>query len=294
MKTDSQRVRVSYSVGGFTLIELLVVIAIIAILAAMILPALTRAKLKAQGIQCMNNHRQLTLAWLSYAHEYQDRFLYASGAGFGRDQTTWVGGEMDFSPGNRSNWDISYDIQVSPLWPYCKSAGIFKCPADLSSVIPSSGPFAGRRTPRVRTMSMSIWFGGAGGTLATGFPGVTSPPWRLYLRLSDLVAPGPTGTALFWDEREDSVNVGNFFTDMTGYPNSPNATQWNQDLPAFYHGNAGGLSFADGHSEIKRWRDPRTMPPVRLDSNWLSGWAPMPQPRNRDIVWLQDHATRLK
>src|SRR5262249_38753584 len=129
-------------------------------------------------------------------------------------------------------------------------------------------------------------------TLNTNLKGVNSLSWRLYLRLSDLVDPGPTRTALFWDQREDSVNLGNFFIDMTGYPNFPSWTEWYQDLPAVYHGNAGRLSFADGHWEIRRWRDRRTMLPVRPGIPWLLNWKPMPQPGNSDIIWLQDHATR--
>jgi type II secretory pathway pseudopilin PulG len=268
-----------------------VVIAIIAILASLLLPALTGAKLKTQGIQCMNNHRQLTLAWLTYALDNRDRFLYASGLNGATDQSTWVGGIMDFNPGNRSNWDVSADIAVSPLWPYCgKCAAIFKCPADRSMIVPSSGPFAGKPTPRVRTMSMSVWFGGFGGEISA-YPGVSSPPWRLYLKLSDLNDPGATRTALFWDEREDAVNYGNFYTDMTGWPNAPAQTQWNWDLPGYYHGRAGGLSFADGHSELRKWQDPRTMPPIQT-KDWLAG--PLLQPRNADIVWLQERATRTR
>src|ERR1700746_225378 len=101
--------------AGFTLIELLVVIAIIAILAAMLLPALTKAKLKAQGIGCMNNHRQLTLAWRMYSEDNRDRLLYASVDDQGPNiPFCWVMGYLDFDPGRRSNWDISYDIQKSP------------------------------------------------------------------------------------------------------------------------------------------------------------------------------------
>ena len=132
-----------------------------------------------------------------------------------------------------------------------------------------------------------VWQGGFGGTLATGYPGVTSPPWRLYLKLTDMLIPGPAGTLVFWDEREDAINWGNFFIDMTGYPNQPGAVQFNWDWPASYHNRAGGLSFGDGHAEIRRWLDPRTIPP-------LSGTTQGPQisPRNPDVIWLQERATR--
>src|SRR5437667_11301402 len=120
---------------GFTLIELLIVIAIIAILAAMLLPVLGKAKQKAQGIQCMNNHRQLLLAWRMYVDDSNDVLP------FSQIDKAWVTGFLDFSGDNRSNWDPEMDLVKSPLWPYCgKAVGIFKCPADQSVVRPTTGP----------------------------------------------------------------------------------------------------------------------------------------------------------
>ena len=122
----------SRAVGGFTLIELLVVIAIIAILAALLLPALGRAKLKAQGVQCMNNHRQLAFAWRMYTEDNRDVLPYASSKPVATfNASSWCNGRMDFNPGNPSNWDPNVDIMKSPIWPYCgKSLAIWKCPAD--------------------------------------------------------------------------------------------------------------------------------------------------------------------
>jgi prepilin-type N-terminal cleavage/methylation domain-containing protein len=288
-------VRVSRLRHGFTLIELLVVVAIIAILAGLLLPAVGRARLKAQGVQCLNHHRQLTLAWLNYTYDHRDRLLAASSSAQPGDEPmpTWMEGWMDLDPGNRSNWDVTRDIHASPLWPYCGgSAGIFRCPADNSRVEPSEGPHQGRSVPRVRSMAMSLWFGGFGGHLQQSSPGAISPPWRLYRSLGDLVDPGPGMTALFWDQREDTVNYGNFLIDMSGWSDAPELTQWQIDLPAAYHGAAGGLSFADGHSEIRRWVDGRTMPPLRRGQSWVDDQHTLLQPNNRDIRWLQERSTR--
>jgi prepilin-type N-terminal cleavage/methylation domain-containing protein len=305
MRTVKSRVKTG-TVEGFTLIELLVVIAIIAILAAMLLPAMAKSKSQAQGISCMSNLRQLTLAWTQYVQDSRD-FLPYSQSDTGSDLATpdatykyvWVTGSLDFNPGNPSNWDIDTDIKNSPLWPYCgNSPGIWRCPADPATVVPSSGPFAGQVVPRVRSMAMSVWFGGLSGSLSmeTGVnSGVGSPPWRIYLKLNDLVDPGPAQTVLLWDEREDTITTGMFFTDMTGYPDEPQLTQFNWDMPASYHAGAGSLSYADGHSDIRRWLDPRTAPPLgtlhdAYDS--LNSAVIIPSPRNPDIIWLQEHATR--
>jgi len=269
--------------GGFTLIELLVVIAIIAILAGLLLPVLGKAKQKAQAIMCMNNTKQLTLAWRLYADDNGDRIPYAYAPdGFEPYASqAWITGLMGTSS-DAANWDFNVNIAKSPLWPYCgKQASIWRCPADKATV-----RVGNQRLPRVRSMSMNIFVGGRGDT-PPDFSGGWGPDWTVYRKIGDMRNPGPAHTWVLLDEREDSINDGFFVVQMAGYPNLATTTM--VDWPASYHNRACGFAFADGHSEIKKWQDPRTMPPLNRGAI-----ATVLQANNKDIFWMQDRSTRRK
>jgi hypothetical protein len=132
---------------------------------------------------------------------------------------------------------------------------------------------------------MNLWIGGFGGEDG-GLSGAGL--WRIYLKESDMTDPGPSHTFVLLDMREDSIDIGNFATDMTGWPDQPSQTGF-YDFPASYHNHAGGLSFADGHSEIRRWLDSRTAPPLVK-----GGLVPdvIASPNNKDVLWLQERCTR--
>jgi prepilin-type N-terminal cleavage/methylation domain-containing protein len=259
---------------GFTLIELLVVIAIIAILAAILLPALTRAKIKAQGISCMNNLRQMMIGWRMYPDDYTDLLLASLDVPPEQHRVRWVNGWLDYSA-SPSNWDLSQDIDKSPLMPYLgqKSYAVWKCPADKATVLVGN-----QRLPRVRSNSMSQVFD-VGGWL----PGSA---WRVYGKMSGIAVPAKTWVLV--DEHPDSLNDAAFAVQMA----LPQATTAQIiDFPASYHGGACGFSYSDGHSEIHKWRGSKIKAPVTY------GYLQLNVPAGdsvQDIVWLSSVTTVAK
>jgi len=241
---------------AFTLIELLVVIAIIAILAAMLLPALSRAKTKAQGISCLNNGKQLMVAWHMYLHDNNDRIVISLHGGDARGGAGdpqyggvgWVEGWLDWTASSdNTNVDFLTSEKFAKLGNYIgRSKNIFKCPADvyLSAAQRNLG-----WTARVRSFSGNI---GVGDGNAEGGPWDTM--YYHYKKYSQMTYPGAAQTWVFSDEHPDSINDAGLF--------NPRNYQW-VDMPATYHNGACGFAFADGHSEIHKWRTSMTKPRAR-------------------------------
>jgi prepilin-type N-terminal cleavage/methylation domain-containing protein len=265
---------------GFTLIELLVVIAIIAILAAMLLPALAQAKRKAQGIACINSLKELTLACIVYGGDNQDGIPVNDTAG-----DAWVTGDVSGRTGTDGITNVA-NIFAGVLWPYNKSLGIYKCAGDKD-------PVTGVNMPRVRNYSMNGMMGNNVGNSGANIGGSVHPGELENRKFSSVRFPGPSDASFFVDEQSSitpattSIDDGYFAVDdgTSGSYFTYNSRQWRNVL-SDRHGNCGQLSYVDGHASLIKWREPDThslqgVNAISAEFNnadkhqlWLSTYAP--------------------
>lgn len=259
------------NIDGLTLIELLVVIGILGILTALFLPAIARAKNSAQVTSCLNNLRQLQVAWTMYADDYEGR-LVPNKFVLGNPHSSrfsWVQGRLDFDPKNPANSDDEtfQDPTLSAFAPYISNTRIYRCPSDDSAVM-VNGTFQ----QRVRSYGMN-W------ALASE----KKRDIRVIHKFSDIINPPPAKMFVFIDQHPDFMSDPHFHMLL----NKGSSAQF-ADIPASRHNGSGTLTFADGHAERRKWVDERTRPDVKNRGN---GYMTTASPNNPDIAWLQERFT---
>jgi len=272
--------RESFCGRGFTLVELLTAMVIIGILAGLLTTALAKAKGKAEGLTCLNNVRQLSLAWLLYAGDNNELLPYNLGGPAGRGiapnrDYNWVNNFMDWEVLNADNTNTAFVAKGSFAAFANRSARIYRCPTDhvLSGIQKQAGWVA-----RVRSYSMNAMVGDAGNNSRYG-TNIFNPQYRQFKRSTDFERP--TEIFVFLDEHPDSINDGYFL-------NRLDDLEWT-DLPASYHNGTAEFTFADGHAETHRWINAATKPPARPDAAGLP--RPVAVGDSADFDWVRDRTS---
>src|SRR5213083_50703 len=262
---------------GFTLIELLVVIAIIAILAALLFPAVAKAKQQAQRIKCLNNQRQLAITWMLYSTDNND-VLVPNGAqqpGSGQREILWVLGDYHSFLSAFTNEIYLLDPKYAAFARYLKTKAVYKCPSDSTTYVLNQG----RPVPQIRSYSLNVYLAPRAGVSQH-----ISSRYRVFGKSTDI--PTPANTFTFMDVTPQNLCTPAFIVLMPGRANDQFF-----HFPATHHQRGGVLSFADGHSESHRWRDPRTIRTAKLGTKIGHN---IPSPGNADLAWIYERTSVLK